>query len=118
MATIKRLDRLDVNTADLNDAVKTYQRNFGLRMTPAGGGTSATVSIGDAQIGLFPAPQSDAEGMAGVWLEAEDVDTVSTALSKAGYSFKPLRVESGRRVLEVDAKSANEVSLYIFDRKV
>ena len=118
MAMIKRLDRLDVNTADLTDAVAIYRNNFGLDVALAGGGSSATVTIGDAHIGLTAAPQPDAEGMAGVWLEAEDVEAVSVALGQAGYSFKPIRVDGSRRVLAIDAKATNQVPLYIFDHKV
>jgi hypothetical protein len=118
MANITRLDRLDVNTADLKDAIGVYRRNFGLDVTPASGGNSAVVAIGDARIALIPAAQADAEGMVGVWLEAENVEAVSTALGKAGYSFKPIRADGSRRVLEVDAKSSNQVPLFIFDRKV
>jgi len=118
MATIKRLDRLDVITADLNDAIATYQRNFDLEVKPAADGKSATVTIGEAFIGLIPSPQADAEGMSGVWLEAENVETVSAALDQAGYGFKPIRVDGSRRVLELDPKSANQVALFIFDRKV
>jgi len=118
MANIKRLDRLDVNTADLSDAIAIYQRNFGLEVTPATHGGSALVAIGDAHIGLISATQAGAEGMVGVWLEAENVEAVSAAMGKAGYNFKPIRIEGSRRVLEVDAKSSNQVPLFIFDRKV
>jgi len=117
MANIKRLDRLDVNTTDLKDAIATYRRNFALDVTPAAGGNSAVVTIGDARIGLIAAAQAD-EGMVGVWLEAENVEVVSAALGSAGYSFRPIRIDSARRVLEVDAKSPNQVPLFIFDRKV
>ena len=116
MATIKRFDRLDVNTADLNDAVSVYRRNFNLGVKVASDGHSAAVSIGNAEISLMPVPQADAEGMSGVWLEADDVEAVGAALSKAGYSFKPIHVVSSRRVLEVEPKSANQVTLFIFDR--
>ena len=118
MANIRRLDRLDVNTTDLKDAIATYRRNFALDVTPASGGNSAVVTIGDARIGLIAAAQADAEGMVGVWLEAENVEVVSAALGNAGYSFRPIRVDGSRRVLEVDAKSSNQVPLFIFDRKV
>jgi hypothetical protein len=119
MATIKRLDRLDVSTVDLNDAVSVYRRNFDLGVKLAPGGKSAAVSIGDAEISLVPAePHGEGEGMSGVWLEAENVDAVCAALSKGGYGFKPIRVANSRRVVEVEPKSANQVPLFIFDRKV
>lgn len=117
MAAIKRLDRLDVSTADLNDAVAVYRRNFDLGVKLARGENSAVVAIGDAQINLIPAPQSEAEGMSGLWLEAEDVDQVCAALKNHGCGFKPVRIEAGQRIVEVDPKSANQVPLFIFDRK-
>jgi len=116
MATIKRLDRLKVSTTDLNDAVSVYRRNFDLGVTVAAGGKSAAVSIGDAEISLVPA-QGDSEGMSGVWLEADDVKTVAAALTKARYNFKPVRAIGSRRVLEVEPQAANQVPLFIFDRK-
>ncbi len=119
MATIRRLDRVDVGTADLNDAISVYRRNFELPVTPAPDGKSATVGIGDAQINLIPASSpAEGEGMSGLWLQADDVDAVCAALSKSGYAFKPVRIAGERRVLEVEPKSANQVPLFIFDRKV
>ncbi len=117
MATIRRLDRLDVSTADLNDAVSVYRRNFELPVKLEPGSNSAAVSIGDAQISLVP-PGTEGEGMTGLWLEADDVDAVCAALSKSGYAFKPIRMAGERRVVEVEPKSANQVPLFIFDRKV
>ena len=118
MTSIKRFDRLDVATSDLTDAVAVYQRNFGLSAKLSTDKQSATVPIGDAEIALVPAPAPDAEGMSGVWLETDDVDAVSAALAMAGYSSGPIRVTGSRRVLSVDPKSANQVTLLIFDRKV
>ncbi len=117
MATIRRLDRLDVSTADLNDAVSVYRRNFELPVKLEPGSNSAAVSIGDAQISLIPSG-AEGEGMSGLWLEADDVDAVCAALSRSGYAFKPVRVAGERRVLEVEPKSANQVPLFIFDPKV
>jgi hypothetical protein len=118
MPAIKRLDSLEVSTTDLNDAVAIYQRNFDLAVKVTPGGGSARVSIGDAEINLIAAgPQDQGEGMSGVWLEAEDVDVVCVALSKSGFGFKPIRIAGARRIVEVDPQSANQVPLYIFDRK-
>jgi hypothetical protein len=116
MATIKRLDRLDVTTTDLDDAMSVYRHNFNLGVKLAAGGNSAAVSIGDAEINLIPA-SGDAEGMSGVWLEASDVEAVGAALTKAGCNFKPVRTINSRRVLEVEPQAANQVPLFIFDRK-
>ena len=120
---IKRFDRLDVATSDLNDAAAIYERNFGfaVRREPASG--SAIVTVGDAEIRLradgaaaeFVA--ANGEGLAAVWLEADDVDQVAGALDRAGLAHRPVRSEAGRRILEVDPKSANMVALYLFDRR-
>jgi hypothetical protein len=118
MASIKRLDRLDITATDVKDAASVYQRNFDLAVTLEPGAASAVVAIGDAQISLLPArPQSEPEGMSGLWLEVEDLDSVCAGLKKAGYGFKPIRVENGRRILEVEPQAANQVPLFIFDRK-
>jgi len=118
MATIKRLDRLDVSTADLNDAVSVYRRNFELPVKLEPEGNSAAVIIGGAQISLIPAGSSAEEGMSGLWLEADDVEAVCAALGKSGYAFKPIRIAGTRRIVEIEPKSANQVPLFIFDRKV
>ncbi len=118
MASIKRLDRLDVTATDIKDAASVYQRNFDLAVKLASGADAATVAVGDAQINLLPAgPQSEAEGLSGLWLEAQDVDAVCAGLKKGGYGFKPVRVENGRRIVEVEQQAANQVALFIFDRK-
>jgi predicted enzyme related to lactoylglutathione lyase len=119
---IKRLDRLDVATADLDDAASIYQRNFGFKVTRAGT-DSATVTIGGAEIRLAAgalaadALKAAGEGMFALWLEAEDLDQVVAAFKKAGLSAGTIDKQQGRRVLVIDPKIANQVPLYIFDRK-
>jgi hypothetical protein len=118
MAELKRLDRLDVTTTDVKDAASVYQRNFGLGVKLAPDAASASVSIGDAEISLIPAAsQAESEGMSGLWLEAQDVEAVCAALTSRGYGFKPIRAANGRRIVEVEPQSANQVPLFIFDRK-
>jgi predicted enzyme related to lactoylglutathione lyase len=120
---IKRFDRLDVTTSDLADASRTYAQNFGFEVRQESGAQEATISIGDAQIRLRAGPPvaeliaTAGEGLAAVWLEADDVETVAAELRKIGAAFEPIRLEAGRRVLAVDPRSANLVPLYIFDRK-
>ena len=58
------------------------------------------------------------EGLAAVWLEAEDLDQMVRALTAAGIAFSGPRLEDGRRILEVDYRAANMVALFIFDRRV
>ncbi len=120
---IKRLDRLDVATSDLDDAASIYERNFGFKVNRSPGSDSASVIVGGAEIRLAAgalakaAIESQGEGMTGLWLEAEDVEQVAGALRKAGLAAGDLKKEEGRRVLAVDPKIANQVPLFIFDRK-
>jgi predicted enzyme related to lactoylglutathione lyase len=120
---LKRFDTLEVATADLADAVSTYQRNFGFELKGDATGEGATLRVGDAEIRLLAGAAAAAtiaavgEGLAGLWLEAEDVDQVAAALKSAGVQPSAIRVESGRRILGIDPKLANQVPLFIFDRK-
>lgn len=118
---IKRFDRLDVVTSDLADASRIYQHNFGLTVSREG--DEAMIKLGDSVIRLHSGPSvsdliaSTGEGLAALWLEADDVEAVAAALHKAGAKFEPIRVEHDRRILAIDPRSANMVPLYIFDRK-
>jgi predicted enzyme related to lactoylglutathione lyase len=123
MALLKRLDTLEVATADLADAVKTYRENFGFELKPGSEGHSATLRVGGAEIRLVAGAAvaatiaASGEGLAGLWLEAEDVAQVAAALKGAGFEPPAPRVDGGRRVLALDPKIASQVPLFIFDRK-
>jgi predicted enzyme related to lactoylglutathione lyase len=123
---IKRFDRLDVATSDLADAAAIYERNFGFavrRGSGSDGSDNALITVGDAEIRLRGGAAAagfiaaNGEGLAAVWLEADDVDTVAAALDRAGLERRPVRREADRRILEVDPKAANMVTLFIFDRR-
>src|ERR1700680_747465 len=77
-AMIKRLDKLEVATADLADASSIYQKNFGFSVTPSEDGKSASMKVGGAEIRLVTGATIDSsnEGMIGLWLEAGDIDQV------------------------------------------
>jgi predicted enzyme related to lactoylglutathione lyase len=120
---IKRFDRLDVATSDLADAAAIYDRNFGFTVRREAGADEAVVTVGDAQIRLRAGAAAgdfitaNGEGLAAIWLEADDVNTVAAALDRAGLAHCSVRREADRRVLEVDPKAANMVPLFIFDRR-
>ena len=116
---IKRLDTLEVATSDLADAASTYERNFGFAVARSADGKSASVKVGGAEIRLVAATaiESSSEGMTALWLEAEDVDQVIEAFRAGGLDAGPIRMEPGRRILTIDPKLANQVPLFIFDRK-
>jgi hypothetical protein len=127
---ITRFDRLDVVTSDLADATAIYERNFGFavrRESSSANGLPASdeavVMVGDAEIRLCAGSaaagfiEANGEGLAAIWLEADDVDAVAAALDNAGLGRRPIRCDAGRRILEVDPRAANMVPLFIFDRR-
>ncbi|MGA7869367.1 MAG: VOC family protein [Candidatus Binatus sp.] len=116
---IKRLDTLEVATSDLADAASLYEKNFGFAVTRSADGKSASVKVGGAEIRLVAGAtiDSSSEGMTGLWLEAEDVDQVAANFRMAGLDAGAIQIEAGRRVLSIDPKLANQVPLFIFDRK-
>jgi hypothetical protein len=117
---IKRLDILEIATADLADAASIYQKNFGFNVVRSEDGKSASVKIGGAEIRLITggAIDSSNEGMIGLWLEAEDVDQVVANFHIAGLDAGLIQIESGRRILTIDPKLTNQVPLFVFDRKL
>lgn len=120
---LKRLDHLAVVTADLTEAVSTYERNFDFKVVRSADGNAASIRIGDSEIRLLSgAPAAEAiaqagEGMFALWLEAADVEPVAAALRKSGIDPGAIQNERGRRILAIDPKYANQVPLFIFDRK-
>ena len=124
MALLKRFDSLEVATTDLEDAVKIYRQNFGFELKPDSATDSATLRVGGAEIRLVAGAAAAAtiaatgEGLSGLWLEAEDVGQVAAALKSAGIEAPAPRIEGDRRVLALDPKIANQVPLFIFDRRI
>ena len=116
---IKRLDTLEVATSDLADAASIYEKNFGFAVTKSADGKSASVKVGGAEIRIVTGARIDSagEGMVGLWLEAEDVEQVVANFHLAGLDAGAIQIESGRRILAIDPKLANQVPLFIFDRK-
>ena len=114
---IKRFDSVEVATSNLTDAVATYQKNFDFRVKRNSDG--ATIEIGDAQLRLRSgaATAATGEGLAAVWLEADDLESVAQKMKQANIATSPIRVEGNRRVLAVHPGSANMVPLFIFDRR-
>jgi len=120
---IKRLDTLDIAALRLEEAGALYQRNFGFSLKRIEGSDDALIVIGDAHIrlrsgaGAEAALKATGEGLAALWLEADDVESIAAALKQAGLAYRPVRRESDRRVLEIDPSAASLVPLYIFDRR-
>lgn len=120
---IRRFDRLDIATVDLPDATATYERNFGFAVRREAVSGDALLTVGDAEIRLRTGTDvadliaANGEGLAAVWLEADDLDTLAAAFDRSGIAHRDVRREAGRRVLEIDPKAANMVPLFIFDRR-
>src|SRR5256885_15982366 len=120
---LKRLDHLDIATSDLADAASIYEKNFGFKVARSADGRSASIRVGDSEIRLAGGPAVEAtiakagEGMFAIWLEADDIETVASALRRAKLDVGAIRKEQGRRILAIDPKHANQVPLFIFDRK-
>jgi len=118
---IKRFDRLDIATSDLADAVSTYEKNFDFTVRTSGS-DEATIDLGDSHIRLRTGSAiadfllSSGEGLAAIWLEADDVYKVAETLKQANVATGSIQVEAGRRILSVNPASANMVPLFIFDR--
>jgi hypothetical protein len=119
---IKRFDRLDIATADLADAVGIYQKNFDFAVRRTTEYEEAIIELNGAQIRIQTGAAvadliaSSGEGLAALWLEAEDVEKVAEKLKAANVAVSPIRVEGDRRIVEVNPRSANMVPLVIFDR--
>jgi Glyoxalase/Bleomycin resistance protein/Dioxygenase superfamily len=119
---IKRFDRLDIATADLADAVGIYQKNFDFAVRRTTESEEAIIELNGAQIRIQTGAAvadliaSSGEGLAALWLEAEDVEKVADKLKAANVAVSPIRVEGDRRIVEVNPRSANMVPLFIFDR--
>jgi hypothetical protein len=119
---LKRLDTLEIATADVSDAASTYAGNFGFKVSKSEDGKTAIVKVGDAEIRLVSSAsqgvtvEASAEGMVALWFESDDVEKVASDLREAGIETAPIRQENDRRVLALDPKVANQVPLFIFDR--
>jgi predicted enzyme related to lactoylglutathione lyase len=118
---INRFDSIDIATSDLADAASTYEKNFDFRVQRSG--EDAIIEIGDSKIRLRSGAvvadviSATGEGLAAVWLEADDVQSVADKIKQANIAASPIQVEGERRILAVHPSSANMVPLFIFDRR-
>lgn len=117
---IKRFDTLEVTTTDLDDAAAIYQGNFDFHVQKHG--DEATIEVGDARIRLrsvvtgADSEMNAGEGLAAIWLETDDLDSLANKMKEAKLKVSEIRVQGNRRILTVDPASANMVPLYIFQR--
>jgi predicted enzyme related to lactoylglutathione lyase len=111
---LKRLAEVEVEAARPADAAAAYERNFGFTISrTAAGEPSATV--GGVTIRLVQAPER--EGLAALWFESDDLDGIIGKLSAQGITTTPPRIESGRRLIEIDPRRTSGARIIIFDRQ-
>jgi predicted enzyme related to lactoylglutathione lyase len=120
---IKRFAQLDIVTSDLADAVSSYQKNFEFDVQRTDNAEEAMIELGDAQIKLRSGIavqdviSSSGDGLAAIWLEADDVEDLVRKLTSIGIVASPMRTEGDRRIIAINPASANMVPLFIFDRR-
>src|ERR1700677_1319907 len=99
---IKRLDTLEIAATNLDEVSALYQHNFGFQVDRGENAGEAIIAIGDARIrfrsaaGAEAALKASGEGLAALWLEADDVDQAAAALDGAGIPHRAIRREDGR----------------------
>src|SRR5229473_1358465 len=104
---IKRFDRLEVATTDLAAATAAYEHNFGFSVARSADGAAASIAIGDAEIRVRSGSSvadliaASGEGLATLWLEADDVEQMAATLHRAGVRCAPVYQEDGKRILAV-----------------
>ncbi len=116
-----RIDHVTVVSPDAPSAAATFERLFAL---PRAAATprAPTLTIGDARIEfvtpaegspLAEALRTGGEGMAALTLTVADLDEAARTLAAAGVGCAARTDEHGRRVLDVDPRSAHGVRLML-----
>ena len=127
----KRLDHIAIAVKDLEAAVQTYQRNFGLQQVKGGdvpslGIRQAILQIGDAQIELITplteqGPVADfltvqEGGMYLLSLEVDDLDAAVAELQDKGVRVNVAGGGAGKRVAFVSPQATHGVLLQLLER--
>jgi methylmalonyl-CoA/ethylmalonyl-CoA epimerase len=130
--TAKRLDHLVIAVKDLEGAVATYQKNFGLareeaKDVPALGIRNTFMPIGDAKIEFVtplgdnsPIAQFLAKSGEGMYLLALDVDYLPgavAALTEKGIKTNTVKASDGNDIAFVSPKHTHGVLLQLLSRR-
>lgn len=126
----KRIDHVVVAVKDLEPAVATYQKNFGLTKARSGevpslGIRNVFLPIGDAQIELA-APLADqgpvadflaknGEGMYLLSLEVDDLDAAIAQLQDKGLQVNVAQGTGGQRLAFVSPRGTHGVLLQLIE---
>ena len=130
--TARRLDHLVIAVNDLEGAVATYQKNFGLaredaRDVPALGLRNTFMLIGDAKI-EFVTPLGDnspiaqfiagrGEGMYLLALDVDDLPGAVAALADQGIKANTVKVPDGNDLALISPKHTHGVLLQLLSRR-
>ena len=127
----KRIDHIAIAVKDLDAAVQTYQRNFGLQKVeegevPALGIRNAFLQIGDAQLELITpqvaqGPVADflAQQEGGMYLlslEVDDLDAAVAELQSNGTRVNIAEGREGQRIAFVSPSATHGVLLQLLQR--
>ena len=128
----KRIDHIAIAVKNLDAAVATYQRNFGLEKVsggdvPALGIRNAFLQIGDARIELITplseqGPFADflakqGEGMYLLALEVDNLDDAITTLQSQGARVQMATGSTGQRLAFVSPRATHGVLLQLLERR-
>lgn len=119
---LKRLAQVEITAAKPGEAAAAYARNFGFRIRESAGGATI-VEVGAVELRLVAPPESGSpgsarEGLAALWLEADDLGAVADVLRAKGISVAPPRTATGIRILKIPPTATGNVPLFVFDRRL
>lgn len=129
---VQRLDHIAIAVPDLEKAVETYQKNFGLAKVreghvPSLGIRNVFLQIGDAQLELITplsmqGPVADfltqqGGGLYLLALEVSELDALVATLRNQGIRVNLAEGSSGQRLAFVSPKATHGVVLQLFERQ-
>lgn len=135
MTKFKRIDHVVIATQDLEDAVRLWERNVGLKPDasldrPLGAGFKvARLPIGDAFLELvqpvveqgrfFEQVKERGEGLFSISIEVDDLGAAVEYLRSSGarVSSPEAGIWPNRRVARVSRESTHGVSIQLIERK-
>jgi len=128
----KRIDHVVIAVQDLDAAVATYQRNFGLTKVSEGevpslGIRNAFLQIGEAQIELVTPLTKQGpvatfldkhgEGIYLLALEVDNLDAAMAQLQSQGTRVNVAEGSAGRRLAFVSPRATHGVLLQLLERR-